>query len=61
MSIFERLQKRGLDVGLRLTVTGIVGALCYAAWAIADRAIAGEPAASPAVVVQPTVAAPSQA
>ena len=47
--------------GVLLTVTGIVGALCYAAWAIADRAIAGKPAASPAVVVQPTVSAPSQA
>ncbi|MGO9906741.1 MAG: lysylphosphatidylglycerol synthase domain-containing protein [Solirubrobacteraceae bacterium] len=47
--------------GVLLTVTGIVGALCYAAWAIADRAIAGKPAASPAVVVQPTFAAPSQA
>lgn len=47
--------------GVLLTVTGIVGALCYAAWAIADRTIAGKPAASPAVVVQPTAAAPSQA
>jgi uncharacterized membrane protein YbhN (UPF0104 family) len=47
--------------GVLLTVTGIVGALCYAAWAIADRAIAGRPSASPAVVVQPAVAAPTQA
>jgi hypothetical protein len=47
--------------GVLLTVTGIVGALCYGAWAIVDRAIAGRPTASPAVVVQPTVAAPTQA
>ena len=47
--------------GVLLTVTGIVGSLCYAAWAIADRTIAGKPTASPAVVVQPAVAAPTQA
>jgi hypothetical protein len=47
--------------GVLLTVTGIVGALCYAAWAIADRTIAGRPTASPAVVAQPAVAAPTQA
>jgi uncharacterized membrane protein YbhN (UPF0104 family) len=47
--------------GVLLTVTGIVGALCYAAWAIADRTIAGRPTASPAVVVQADVAAPTQA
>jgi uncharacterized membrane protein YbhN (UPF0104 family) len=47
--------------GVLLTATGIVGALCYAAWAIADRAIAGRPTASPAVVVQPAVPAPTQA
>jgi hypothetical protein len=45
--------------GVLLTVTGVVGALCYAAWAIADLAIAGRPTASPAVVVQPAVAAPT--
>jgi hypothetical protein len=27
--------------GVLLTVTGTVGSLCYAAWAIADRMIAG--------------------
>jgi uncharacterized membrane protein YbhN (UPF0104 family) len=47
--------------GVLLTVTGIVGALCYAAWAIADRTIATRPTASPAVVVQADVAAPTQA
>jgi len=47
--------------GVLLTVTGIVGALCYAAWAIVDRTIAGRPTVSPAVVVQPAVPAPTQA
>ena len=47
--------------GVLLTVTGTIGALCYAAWAIADRTIAGRPTASPGVVAQPAVAAPTQA
>ncbi len=47
--------------GVLVTVTGIVGAFCYAAWAITDRAIGGRHTAGPAVVVQPTVGAPTQA
>jgi uncharacterized membrane protein YbhN (UPF0104 family) len=47
--------------GVLLTVTGIVGALCFAAWAVVDRTITGRPTASPAVVVQPAVPAHTQA
>ena len=46
--------------GVLLTVTGIVGSLCYAAWAIADRIVAGRLDVSPDVAVPPVVVAPSQ-
>jgi hypothetical protein len=36
-----------------LTVTGVVGALGYAAWAIADRIVAGRHNAGPDAVVKP--------
>jgi uncharacterized membrane protein YbhN (UPF0104 family) len=47
--------------GVLLTITGIVGALSYAAWAITDRLVADRPSASPEVVVPPVVVAPTQA
>ncbi len=47
--------------GVLLTITGIVGSLCYAAWAITDRTVAGSPSASPEVVAPPVVVAPAQA
>ncbi|HEY6395952.1 MAG TPA: lysylphosphatidylglycerol synthase domain-containing protein [Solirubrobacteraceae bacterium] len=47
--------------GVLLTITGIVGSLGYAAWAITDRLVAGRPSASPEVVAPPVVAAPTQA
>jgi uncharacterized membrane protein YbhN (UPF0104 family) len=41
--------------GVLLTVTGTVGSLCYAAWAFADRLLAGRLAIAPeAVAVAPT-------
>jgi hypothetical protein len=45
--------------GALLTVTGIVGSLCYAAWAITDRLIARRVAVSPDVVAPPVAPAPS--
>jgi hypothetical protein len=39
--------------GVLLTVTGIIGSLCYAAWAIADRVAAGPAATSPNAVASP--------
>ena len=39
--------------GVLLTVTGVVGTLCYAAWAITDRIVAGRRSASPEAVVTP--------
>ena len=37
--------------GVLPTVTGIVGSLCYAAWAITDRIVAGRLGTSPETVV----------
>jgi uncharacterized membrane protein YbhN (UPF0104 family) len=45
--------------GALLAVTGTVGTLCYAAWAIADRVVAGRIAATPEVIAAPVVAAPT--
>ncbi len=42
--------------GVLLTVTGIVGALCYAAWAIIDRIVVGRPNVSLDVGVAPVAA-----
>src|ERR1700733_2314103 len=39
--------------GVLLTVTGVVGALCYAAWAITDRIVTSRRIASPEAVVAP--------
>ena len=39
--------------GVLLTVTGIAGSLCYAAWAITDRLVAGRLDVSPDVVAPP--------
>jgi uncharacterized membrane protein YbhN (UPF0104 family) len=46
--------------GVLLTVTGIVGSLCYAAWAITDRIVGGRPNASPDGGVPPVAATPAQ-
>jgi uncharacterized membrane protein YbhN (UPF0104 family) len=45
--------------GVLLTVTGIVGSLCYAAWAITDRIVTGRNNVSPDVVVPPVAVAPT--
>ena len=45
--------------GVLLTVTGIVGSLCYAAWAVTDRIAAGRLDVSPDVGVPPVVVAPT--
>jgi uncharacterized membrane protein YbhN (UPF0104 family) len=47
--------------GVLLTVTGIVGSLCYAAWALIDRIVAGRLNVSPDVGVPPAGVAPTQA
>jgi uncharacterized membrane protein YbhN (UPF0104 family) len=39
--------------GVMLTVTGTVGSLCYATWAITDRVFAGRPAVAPDAAVAP--------
>ena len=39
--------------GVLLTVTGVVGAICYAAWAITDRIVTGRLGADPESVVTP--------
>lgn len=39
--------------GVMLTVTGTVGSLCYAGWAVADRVLAGRLGISPEVAVAP--------
>jgi uncharacterized membrane protein YbhN (UPF0104 family) len=44
-------------VGVLLTATGIVGSLCYGAWAITDRIVAGRRHASANVGVPPIAAA----
>jgi len=41
--------------GVLLTVTGIVGSLCYAAWAGTDRIAAGRLTANPNVIASPVV------
>jgi len=40
--------------GVLLTVTGTVGSISYAAWAIADRALSGARQANPELAVAPT-------
>jgi uncharacterized membrane protein YbhN (UPF0104 family) len=47
--------------GVLLTVTGTVGSLSYAAWAITDRIVAGRLNTSPEVVVAPVAVAPTSA
>jgi uncharacterized membrane protein YbhN (UPF0104 family) len=47
--------------GVLLTVTGIVGSLCYAAWAITDRIVGSRLSLRPEVVVPPVAVAPTQA
>jgi uncharacterized membrane protein YbhN (UPF0104 family) len=52
-------------VGVLLTVTGIVGSLCFGAWAITDRIVGGRHEASakfvvPAIAAAPVAAAPTQ-
>ena len=42
--------------GVLLTVTGTVGSICYAAWAITDRIVAGRISTSAETVVEPVVA-----
>jgi hypothetical protein len=37
--------------GVLLTVTGTFGSLCYAAWAVGDRLLAGQIVVSPEPVV----------
>ncbi len=39
--------------GVLLTVTGVAGSLCYAAWAITDRIVTGPRTAGPEAVVTP--------
>jgi uncharacterized membrane protein YbhN (UPF0104 family) len=39
--------------GVLLTVTGVVGTICYAAWAITDRIVTGRRSAGPEPVVTP--------
>ena len=45
--------------GVLLAVTGTVGSLSYAAWAIVDRLAAGRLSAAPEVVVAPVAVAPT--
>ena len=45
--------------GVLLTVTGIVGSLCYAAWAITDRIAGGRLDVSPDVGARPVAVAPT--
>ena len=44
--------------GVLLTVTGVAGSLCYAAWALTDRIVGGRLNASPDVVAAPVAVAP---
>jgi uncharacterized membrane protein YbhN (UPF0104 family) len=46
--------------GVLLTVTGIAGSLCYAAWALTDRIVAGRRGAT-AEIVPPVAVAPTSA
>ena len=43
--------------GVLVAVTGITGSLCYAAWAVADQAVARRFTASPELVVAPVAVA----
>ena len=45
--------------GALLAVTGTVGTLCYAGWAVTDRIVTGRLSAGPEVVVAPAVTAPT--
>jgi uncharacterized membrane protein YbhN (UPF0104 family) len=45
--------------GVLLTVTGIVGSLCYAAWAITDRIAGGRLDVSPDIGARPVAVAPT--
>lgn len=47
--------------GVLLTVTGIAGSLCYAAWAITDRVVGGRLNASADAVVPPVAVASTSA
>lgn len=47
--------------GVLLTVTGIVGSLCYAAWAVIDRIVGGRRTARSDVGVPPVAVASAQA
>lgn len=47
--------------GVLLLVTGTLGSLCYATWAIADRLLAGRMATGSEAVASPVAAAPSSA
>ncbi len=47
--------------GVLLTVTGIVGSFCYAAWAVTDRLVGGRPDGRADVGVPPVAAAPTRA
>ena len=47
--------------GVLLTVTGIVGSLCYAAWAAIDRIVGGRRTAGPDVAGPPVAVASAQA
>jgi hypothetical protein len=40
--------------GVMLTATGTVGSLCYAAWAVTDRLVAGRVVVAPDVAVAPS-------
>lgn len=47
--------------GVMLTVTGTLGSLCYATWAITDRIVAGRLSASREIAVPPAAPTPSSA
>lgn len=47
--------------GVLLTVTGVAGSLCYAAWAITDQIVAGRANAKPEAVVTPLAVTPTSA
>ncbi|MGZ6692738.1 MAG: lysylphosphatidylglycerol synthase domain-containing protein [Solirubrobacteraceae bacterium] len=47
--------------GVMLTVTGTLGSLCYATWAITDRIVAGRLSTSREIAVPPAAPTPSSA
>jgi hypothetical protein len=47
--------------GVMLTVTGTLGSLCYATWAITDRIVAGRLRTSREIAVPPAAPTPSSA